>query len=815
MKMGSGGSHLLSDFQEDTKFGLRSLLHSPQLVVVATLSLGIAVGVNTTIFSLVRAIVGKPVTAGEPDRLVRMKFGPGVTQIQVSYPDYKEIRDIRAFADLAGFADLSANWRLGDDARRLETLAVTPNFFDVLRTQAKLGRLFGEGEAEHDPQIAVISNKLWRESGADPRLIGSTVEINGTAYVIRGVLPSNFRPVTMLALAPDLYVPVSSAIEAKLNERGESRLNLLGRLRPGESAVSAQAALTPIVRYLKQTYPSEDRNYSAPQVFPVTGVEELEQDSMGIFVGFFGLLLLVVGAVVLIACVNISTLMAARAMSRRREMAIRLALGARRGRLARQLLTESLLLSLICTSFGLLLHLGLTRLIDRSQLPLPVPVTLDLAADWQLFAYSLALVLGATLICGLVPVRQAARFDLNSTLKEAGGTQTSKLRLSRLLVSGEFGMTATLVVITALFVQNLRHLSAASPGFDIDHTALVAIHPLNSEGQQAKTSVVQKLDQLSSLPGIEAATVASTVPLTMSTGNSVNVRAVDLKRGSQLQGEPMWVGPNYFSTMEIPVLAGREFNFEDELGTQAVAILNQTLARRMFPERNPVGQRIAVQEDQRERVYEVAGVVKDSKYSTLGEAPHPALFLPFLQTAQPGQSLNLFVRTAGSPESFRTEVQAALRRSDPASFVQFTPMRENLATVLLPDRTATALLLVIGLLAAILALAGVYGIVDYSVSRRTSEIGVRMAVGASRRRILGLILGDTLRTIGPGTILGLLLALVLTKLIGAFLAFGVRTVDPIEWLGIIAFLAGIGVIAAFAPAFRAAGLDPLIALRYE
>ena len=813
--MAPGGSRWISDFQEDTKYGIRSFLRSPQLLIVSMLSLGLAVGVNTTIFSLVRAIVGKHVSAAEPERLVRMKFGPGASQIQVSYPDYNEMRNTKAFADLTGFADLSANWRLGDDARRVETLGVTANFFDVLRTQAKIGRLFGEAEAEHDPRIAVISYQLWQRSGAEPGLIGRTVIINGEPYVVNGVLPSNFRSVTTLALAPDLYVPLNSAVEAKFNERSEGRLNLLGRLRSGESALSAQAALAPIVRYLRQTYPSEDRNFSAPQVFPVTGIEEMEQDGMGLLVGFFGLLLLIVGVVVLIACLNISTLMAARAISRRREMAMRLALGARRGRLIRQLLTESLLLSLFCTSFGLLLHLGLTRFINRLQLPLPFPITLDMSADWQLFAYSLALVFGATIICGLIPARQATRFDLNSALKQAGATQTSKLRLSRLLVSAEFGMTTMLVVITALFLQNLRHLSTVSPGFDIDHTALIAIRPQSSEGQPAKTSVVQRLDQLASLPGIESATIASAIPLSMSTANPVDLKAVDRQNSSQLQGEPIRVGPNYFLTMVVPVLAGREFGLADKLGAPEVAILNQTLAKRMFPESNPVGRRIAVQEDRKERFYEVVGVVQDSKYGTLGEAPHPALFLPFLQIPQPGQSLNLFIRTAGSPEGFRTEIQETMRQSDPASFVQFTPMRENLATVLLPDRIATALLSVIGLLAAVLALAGVYGIVEYSVSRRTSEIGVRMAVGASRHGILGLILGDTLRTIGPGMFLGLLLALGLTKLIGAFLAFGARTADPIEWLGIIAFLGGIGVVAALAPAFRAVRLDPLIALHYE
>ena len=356
---------------------------------------------------------------------------------------------------------------------------------------------------------------------------------------------------------------------------------------------------------------------------------------------------LIVGVVVLIACVNISTLMAARAISRRREMAMRLALGARRGRLIRQLLTESLLLSLFCTSFGLLLHLGLTRFINRIQLPLPFPITLDMSADWQLFAYSLALVFGATIICGLIPARQATRFDLNSTLKQAGTTQTSKLRLSRLLVSAEFGMTAMLVVITALFLQNLRHLSTVSPGFDIDHTALIAIRPQSSERQPAKTSVVQRLNQLASLPGIESATVASAIPLSMSTANPVDLKAVDRQTSSQLQGEPMRVGPNYFLTMEIPVLTGREFGLADKLGAPEVAILNQTLAKRMFPESNPVGRRIAVQEDRKEPFYEVVGVVQDSKYGTLGEAPHPALFLPFLQIPQPGQSLNLFMEVNG------------------------------------------------------------------------------------------------------------------------------------------------------------------------
>jgi predicted permease len=369
--------------------------------------------------------------------------------------------------------------------------------------------------------------------------------------------------------------------------------------------------------------------------------------------------------------------------------------------------------------------------------------------------------------------------------------------------------------VTILFVQNLLQLSIASPGFDIDHTAVIAIRPQNANNRMTQLSVVQRLNKLTSLPGIEAASVASTVPLSMSTGNSVDLRTADQENVSKLQGEPMWVGPNYFSTMSIPVLAGREFAKGDKTGAPEVALLNQTLAHRMFPGINPVGRRIAIQEDQKERFVEVVGIVQDSKYGTLGEVPHPALFLPFLQLPQPGQALNLFVRTAGNPEDFRAEIQRAIRQTDSTSFVQVTPMKENLATVLLPNQIATSLLIVIGLLAAALALAGVYGIVDYSVSRRTSEIGIRMAVGASRREILGLILRDTFRTIGPGMFLGLILALGLTKLIGTFLAYGAHTANPLDWIGVIVFLVGIGLVAALAPALRAARLDPLIALRYE
>jgi hypothetical protein len=499
-------SRLIADFQMDTKYSVRSYLHSPQLVLVSILSLGLAVGVNTTIFSLVRALVGKPATAADPERLVRMKFGPGATQIQVSYPDYEEIRRENAFADLAAFADFSANWRLGEDARTLETLGVTANFFDLLGSRPEYGRFFTATEAKQDPQIAVISYQLWRRSGSDSNVIGRQATINGKSYVIIGVLPPNFRSVTTLAIAPDLYLPLCPVVDSKLNERTESRLNLLGRLRPGESAMAAQAALTPIAQYLKRTYPSEDRNFS----------------------------------------------------------------------------------------------------------------------------------------------------------------------------------------------------------------------------------------------------VAETVPLSMSTGNSVAMRVADQTSASTLQGEPMWVGPDYFSTRGIPVLAGREFGKNDKPGSPEVALLNRTLAKRMFPGIDAVGRRIAILEGQKEQIIEIVGIVQDSKYSTLGESPRSALFLPFLQIAQPGQSLNLFVRTSGKPEFFRAEIQRAMRQLDPASFVQITRMRENLATVLLPNQITTALLSLIGLLAAALALAGVYGIVDYSVSRRTSEIGLRMAVGANRCRILALILGDTLWAIGPG-----------------------------------------------------------------
>ena len=495
-------------------------------------------------------------------------------------------------------------------------------------------------------------------------------------------------------------------------------------------------------------------------------------------------------------------------------MAMRLALGAERSRLIRQLLTESLMLSLICTSFGLLLHAGLSGLINRVHLPLPFEVTLDMSADWQLFAYSLALVLGATIFCGIVPVRQTTRFDLNSTLKQVGAAQSGKLRLSRLLVSAEFGATAMLLMVAFMFIQSLLHVSAASPGFDAAHTALITIQPQRATNP-VTPSVAQRLDQITSLPGIMAASVASEEPLSMSYGNGVFLRAADQKNPAKLQAEPMSVGPSYFFTMRIPLLTGREFREGDKPGAPEVALINQTLAHRMFPGLNPVGRRVAIQENQKERTVQVIGVVQDSKYSTLGEESHPVLFLSYLQIEQPGETPILLVRTASDPEGFRAEILKTLRRSDPDSFVQFTPMKHNLSTVLLPSQVETFLILVIGVLALVLALAGIYGMVDYSVSRRTSEIGVRMAVGASRIRILGLILRDTLHTIGPGMLLGLLAALGLTKLIGAFLASGAQTADPLDWLGVTAFLVAIGVAAALPPALRAVRVDPLAALHYE
>jgi predicted permease len=813
--MAPRGSRWISDFQDDTRYSIRSFLRSPQLLLVSMLSLGLAVGVNTTIFSLFRAIEGKQVTATEPERLERMKFGPGAVQIQVSYLDYKEIRGAKAFADLAGFASLSANWRLGDDTRRLETLGVTANFFDLLGARPALGRFFRAAEAEQEPRVAVISYKLWQQSGADPNIIGHQAIINGVPFTVIGVLPKNFRSVMMLALAPDLYVPLSTSIDPKLDDRRRQAIALLGRLAPGETEQAAQAALVPITQYLKHTYPVEDTSFSAPEVFPTTGIEEMQEEGMGIFLGFFGLLLFLVGAIVLIACINISTLLAARAVSRQREVAMRLALGAHRGRVIRQLLTESLMLSLICTSFGLLLHTSLSGLINRVHLPLPFEVTLDMSADWQLFAYSLALVLGATIFCGIVPVRQTTRFDLNSTLKQVGAAQSGKLRLSRLLVSAEFGATATLLMVAFMFIQSLLHVLAASPGFDVAHTALVAIQPQSATNQPTTPSVAQRLDQITSLSGIMAASVASEEPLSMSYGNGVFLRAADQENAAKLQAEPMSVGPNYFFTMRIPLLTGREFMEGDKPGAPEVALINQTLAHRMFPGLNPVGRRVAIQENQKERTVQVVGVVQDSKYSTLGEESHPVLFLSYLQMEQPGETPILLVRTASDPEGFRAEILKTLRRSDPDSFIQFTPMKQNLSMVLLPSQVETFLILVIGVLALVLALAGIYGIVDYSVSRRTSEIGVRMAVGASRSRILGLILRDTLHTIGPGMLLGLLVALGLTKLIGAFLASGAQTADPLDWLGVTAFLVAIGVAAALPPALRAVRVDPLAALHYE
>lgn len=785
----------------DTRHGARSLRRSPGLVIVSALSLGLGVGLNTIFFMGISTIYGHEPTMVEPDRVVGVE--PGYAN-QFSYLDYQDLRRSGMFEDALGFRTSGMN--LGSSGRLtpVSLMVVTGNFFDVLAVRARLGRTFSAAEAaaERDPRVAVVGEVFWRNwLRGDPGAIGESLVLGGESFTVVGVLPADYRSVVGW-IGPQIYVPVSRLTLSSLDDRGSPSLSVLARISFGVTASQAQVAVTAFTASLERAYPERlsSRGRSA-RVFPAQAMQ-----FRGAEIGYNAarnLLVFTGGLVLLIACVNVAGLLTARATERRREISVRVAIGAGRARVVQAMLVESLLLVVTGAVVGLSMAFAL------NQIPFPAdmaPVQNAMSLDGRVLPYTIPFVLITTVVCGVLPAFRATRTGVVTEIRQSGEGVTLRTWIRQTLVVGQLAMSLFLVVATLLFVRSQIRIGQTDMGFDLDHgvVARFGLDQRQYPGEARARFAERLVDRVAQIPGVSSVSVANLIPL----GGDSLVRSFHPAGRTDIPGtrpSTYSVGAGYFRTLGIQLIEGREFDRTDQAGTRTVAIVNETFAKTYFAGRHVIGQRVQT-EDEPEA--EVTGLVRDHRIGTIGEAPQSVIFYAF---AQRPRTLILHARTS-SPEALVTPMQHAIDEVDATVPVGVQTLRAATSIEMSMRRLGTILMGSMGAVGLLLAMIGLYGVMTHLAASRTAEVGIRMALGASRPRIRREMLQRALVVVARGVALGAIASVGITPFLRTFLA-GVSPFDPVAFVGAALLLTLVGLAASYVPALRSSRLDPMRALR--
>jgi predicted permease len=795
----------LEDIFSDLYYAGRALRRNPGFALTAIFCLALGIGANTTIFSITTNFLFSQPSCRDSASMVAIWEGGNSAS---SITDYRFHRDTRIFDGMAGInVEREVNWRDGDRTRRFYAGVVTDDYFPTLECPFLLGRGIARGETTS----AVLSDRVWRGTfGGDPAILGRKLILDGRIYSITGVLPANHRSIAGFSLSPDVYIPVA---------HDDDSVQFYARLPKGMTLSVARARLRSALQQLDRIHPKEGwKRANQVRVTGVTGFDVLNQEIPGQVTAFFAMLMIVVGLVLLIACTNVASLLLARAAGRSHELAIRLSLGASRRRIIRHLLAERLLLSALGLIAGLAVDMGCAKVINNLTLPVPVPIHLVVSPDWRLFWYSLCAVLVSTLLSGLLPAFNAVRKDVNLTLKQEERQTVRSWNLRSVLVAGQLAVSIVLLAMGFLFVHNLLRATSMDPGFNVSGTiwAYMRLVPdkYNDPEQAKQMSVVRlALERLRALPGVESAAITQYVPLNGNCVIGTTIRTDISSVAAPVEYECNNVGADYFQAVGIPIQRGREFTAADRKGSQPVAIVNESFARAVFGNADPVGHTITT-DFTNDKSKLIVGVVKDSKYFTLSEKQRLAVYEPYFSSEEP-INLHFLIHTASSPAQYVRPITETLGRLDSTAAIETKPMSSALGLALLPSQAGAAMLGAMGILGLTLAAIGLYGVLLYTVSRRTREIGLRMALGATPSDVLRLIGRHSLVLVGSGVIAGLALAFFAMQPLALFLVPGMKTVDSTVFLAAIGVLGAVALLATATPAIRALRVDPMVALRYE
>jgi predicted permease len=824
----------MGTFAQDVRYAFRIIMKNPGFSVIAVISLALGIGANTTIFTVVNAILLNPLPVRDIRTLVELDTVDSKTKVTQAnavrmgmsyrnYQDYARLNEV--FSGLTCTTGAPLTWTGNGEPKQLTGLLVSANYFDVLGAQPSSGRFFyaDEDKKPGGNNVAVLSHGLWSNKfGADRNIVGKAITLNATSYTVIGVAPRGFKGTFALGPAEVVWIPtsmygqaLSGFLKENFNDRRFLNLVVYGRLRPGVTQSQADASLKTIAQHLETEFPKDNSGRSValtPLADAALGANNFEQmNTAG------GLMMAIVALVLLIACANLANLLMAQAARREKEIGLRAALGANQGRLMRQMLTESLVLAGIAGFVGLAIAYGGRTVLWSLRPPFIEQTDIDLSLDWRVLLFTLSISLFTAVVIALAPAIKSATPNLAETLNMGGrggsvGWRRSPLR--SLLVVSETALALVALISAGLFIRSMQYAQRIELGFESEKLFMMAFD-LGGTGYtegQAQQFFRTALERAKATPGVESATMASNFPLGGGLARTVFPEGQDETtgyRGTLTQLDD--VTPTYFETLRIPLVRGRVFDENDRSNTAKVAVISAAMAEQFWPDQDAVGKRFHFFGEPDLRL--VVGVVKNTVVDQIGEMPQPLAYLPITQDYSPAATIQ--VRTAGPPETVIGGVRAQIQELAPTmAITNVQTVREIVNQGLWAPRAGAGLLTVFGALALILAAIGVYGVLSYSVSQQTKEIGIRMSLGAQRQQVMRLVIGQGMRLALTGLALGMIAAFVLARVLTSLL-FGVSAHDPVTFAVVPLGLLAVSVLACYVPARRAIGVDPIIALRYE